>query len=198
MLIWTKPMPPHSFLFGHLPIVASITGSLPALIHGVYIADQVRQKYPEMDTAFYLDVWPIGKPYLMVIKPDMIAQFTQSEQLPKDPGLKTFLGPVAGKQNLVTMEGPQWKRWRSIFNPGFSAGHISSLVPAMVEKVDIFKAKLEEYARSGEMFLLEDHVLNLTIDIIGGAVMYVLLHFNKLNLTRLGITTSKASPSTTT
>ncbi|KAF2242187.1 hypothetical protein BU26DRAFT_571414 [Trematosphaeria pertusa] len=50
------PMPPHSFLFGHLKFVASVVGKLSPHVHGVYIADQIRQKYPEMDTAFYLDI----------------------------------------------------------------------------------------------------------------------------------------------
>lgn len=164
-------MPPHSFLFGHIRLVASIIGDLPPHIHGVYIADQIRQRYPGLDTAFYLDVWPVGKPYLMLIKPELTYQLTQANQLPKDPGLTTFLTPLAGKQNLVTMEGSIWKHWRSVFNPGFSASHISSLVPGMVDKVEMFSKKLETYATSGKMFFLEEMALNLTIDIIGGAVM---------------------------
>ena len=168
-----KPMPPHSFLLGHLQFVASIVQDMPPNAHGVYIADQIRQRYPEMDTAFYLDIWPVGKPYLMVIHPYLLYQLTQANQLPKDTGLQTFLKPLAGRQNLVTMEGPAWKRWRSIFNPGFSASHISSLVPGMVEKIEIFKEKVQEHANTGEMFFLEEMALNLTIDIIGGTVMYV-------------------------
>lgn len=54
--IFYQPMPPHSFLFGHLKFVASVVGKLSPHVHGVYIADQIRQKYPEMDTAFYLDI----------------------------------------------------------------------------------------------------------------------------------------------
>lgn len=141
--------------------------------HPVYLADKIRQKCPSMDTAFYIDIWPLGPPYLMVIEPDLISQFTQANQLPKDTGLQVFLKPLAGKQNLVTMEGPTWKRWRSIFNPGFSASHLSSLVPSMVEKVKIFEGKVRQYAKAGDMFYLEEMVLNLTIDIIGGAVMFV-------------------------
>ncbi|KAF2675665.1 cytochrome P450 [Lentithecium fluviatile CBS 122367] len=165
------PMPPHSFLFGHLRFVASILSTLPPHIHGVYIADQIRQKYPDLDTAFYLDIWPMGQPHLMLIKPDLTYQLTQANQLPKFPGLRRFLTPLAGEHNLVTMEGPAWKRWRSIFNPGFSASHISSLVPGMVDKVEVFKKKLTKLARTGELFHLEEMILNLTIDIIGGAVM---------------------------
>jgi len=45
----------------------------------------------------------------------------------------------------------------------------------MVEKVEIFKEKLRENAETGKMFFLEEMALNLTIDIIGGAVMCVYL-----------------------
>jgi cytochrome P450 len=69
------------------------------------------------------------------------------------------------------MEGHTWKRWRSIFNPGFSVNHIASLIPGMVDKVLVFKSILAEKAQSGELFYLEHLTLNLTIDIIGGAVM---------------------------
>lgn len=192
-------MPPHSFLFGHLQFVAGVLGKLPPHVHGVYLADQIRQKYPHMDTAFYVDIWPVGKPHLMVIKPDLIYQLTQANQLPKDPGVTTFMKPLAGKQNLVTMEGPAWKRWRSIFNPGFSVSHISSLVPDMVEKIEIFKKKLLEHANNGKMVYLEEMVLGLTIDIIGGAVMYV--HQKVpigIRLTTSGTTTSKVNQNTTT
>ncbi|PVI06285.1 cytochrome P450 [Periconia macrospinosa] len=69
------------------------------------------------------------------------------------------------------MEGALWKRWRSIFNPGFSSSNISSLVPGMVEKIEIFKGNLTQLAKAGNFFCLEEMLLNLTIDIIGGAVM---------------------------
>ncbi|KAF2743074.1 cytochrome P450 [Sporormia fimetaria CBS 119925] len=165
------PMPPHSFLFGHLQLVADIVKNMPPYAHGVYVANAIRQKYPHLDTAFYLDVWPVGKPYLMVINPDMVHQFTQANQLPKDPGLTNFLAPLAGKQNLVTMEGAPWKTWRRIFNPGFSGAHILSLVPGMVDKIEVYRKKLERHAEKGGLFFLEEMVLNLTVDIIGGAVM---------------------------
>lgn len=165
-------MPPHSFLFGHLKFVASIVQEMPPEAHGVYIADQIRRRFPKMNEAFYVDIWPVGKPYLMIIHPDLHYQLTQANQLPKDPGLQNFLKPLAGRQNLVTMEGPAWKRWRAVFNPGFSASNISSLVPGMVEKVEIFKRHVEKHADTGKMFFLEEMALSLTIDIIGGAVMY--------------------------
>jgi hypothetical protein len=49
----------------------------------------------------------------------------------------------------------------------------------MVEKVEIFKKKLQENAEARTMFVLEERALNLTIDTIGGAVMYVYVRFHQ-------------------
>ncbi|KAF2726486.1 cytochrome P450 [Polyplosphaeria fusca] len=166
------PMPPHHWLLGHLSLAAQITKSLAPYAAGGYIADQVRQRYPDLNAAFYLDVWPFSRPVLAILDPDMMHQLTQQgKEVAKDPGLRTFLQPLTGKEDLVTMEGATWKRWRSIFNPGFSANHITSLIPDMVDKVLVFRDILAGKAQSGELFHLEQLTLKLTIDIIGGAVM---------------------------
>lgn len=44
-----------------------------------------------------------------------------------------------------------------------------------MEKIEIFINHLSQHANAGEMFFLEEMLLNLTIDIIGGAVMCVSL-----------------------
>ena len=170
-LTHAKPMPPHHWLFGHVALSASILGGLPPYAHGVYIGDQIRQRYPHLDEAFYLDTWPFGPIMLVVMSPNTMYQLTQANQIPKDKGLRHFLKPLTGKEDLVTLEGAAWKRWRGIFNPGFSANHISTLIPSMVEEVEAFKSILEKHAETGELLYLEEASLNLTIDIIGRAVM---------------------------
>ncbi|KAL8727061.1 MAG: hypothetical protein Q9166_006304 [cf. Caloplaca sp. 2 TL-2023] len=166
-----QPMPPHHWLFGHISLSANILKALPPYAHGVYIGDQIRQRYPYLEDAFYLDTWPFGSLFLVVSSPDMMFQLTQAAQLPKDKGLRNFLRPLTGKADLVTLEGATWKRWRKIFNPGFSASHILSLVPRMIEEVAVFKDILGGHASRGRMFYLEEATLNLTIDIIGRIVM---------------------------
>lgn len=104
----------------------------------------------------------------------MMFQLTQANQIPKDKGLRRFLEPLTGKEDLVTLEGAAWKRWRAIFNPGFSATHITSLIPGMIEEVEVFKSILNKHAKTGDILYLEEATLNLTIDIIGRIVMSVI------------------------
>lgn len=161
-------------ILGHLGLVASISRKLPPDAHGHYLADQVRQRYPELGPSFYLDLWPFSDPMLIVNDPSMIAQFCQPDRLlPKHPGIKRFLNPITGGYDLNCLEGEQWKLWRKLFNPGFSSGHILSLVPSMVEETLVFRETLVRHAKEGEMFLLEEHALNVALDVIGRAALYV-------------------------
>ncbi|KAI9884809.1 MAG: hypothetical protein M1823_003398 [Watsoniomyces obsoletus] len=160
-------MPPHNPIFGHLLLIARIAMKLPRHAHGHYLGDLIRRRYPELGTAFYLDLWPFTPTVLVVISPTLAAQFTQERLLPKHPGLRRFFGPLTGKQDLLSMEGPAWKIWRGIFNPGFSTTHLMTLVPAIMKDVSIFCEQLQEHARRSDVFSLEEMTLNVTIDVIG-------------------------------
>ncbi|KAI0171957.1 cytochrome P450 [Hypoxylon sp. FL1284] len=93
-----------------------------------------------------------------------MAQFTQEHSLPKywamrDVEFKSFT------------RGQEWKTARSMFNPGFSAKNLLSLVPDMMEEVLVFRERLREAASSGDVVKLEDLTTGVTVDIIGRAVL---------------------------
>lgn len=166
-------MPPHHPIFGHVALSARFLGGVPKDAHGHYLADQINRAYPELGPAFYLDTWPFGPPVLVVISPDMIAQYCQDRYLEKHIGMRRFLEPLTGEFDLVSMEGEMWKRWRRIFNPGFSSSHITTLADSVMEEVKIFRAVLRKHAKEGDLFRLEDHALGVAIDVIGRAAMDV-------------------------
>jgi cytochrome P450 len=58
-----------------------------------------------------------------------IAQQVSESGLYKYPGVADVVNPLAGKLNMLTTEGAVWKRWRSIFNPGFSIQQVITQVP---------------------------------------------------------------------
>ncbi|KAL8992987.1 MAG: hypothetical protein Q9169_006677 [Polycauliona sp. 2 TL-2023] len=162
------PMPPHHPVFGHLFITNSVLSNLPRDAHAHYLPSQMRLKYPSLGPVYYLDMWPFAPPFLVATSPDVIAQFTQSDShLPNHPGIREYLQPITGGKDLASMEGEDWKRWRKIYNPGFSAGHIQTLVPTIVEEVGIFVGVLKEHARKGDMFSLDEAAINATMDVIG-------------------------------
>ncbi|KAL8715306.1 MAG: hypothetical protein Q9225_006430, partial [Loekoesia sp. 1 TL-2023] len=160
-------MPPHHPIFGHLLIANDILSQLPRDAHAHYLADQMRRKYPDLGPVYYLDMWPFAPPFLVAISPTVISQFTQSEiALPNHPNIRKYLLPITGGGDLASMEGEEWKRWRKIFNPGFSASHINTLVPTIVEEVSVFVDILKEHAKKGDIFSLDEAAINLTMDVI--------------------------------
>lgn len=108
---------------------------------------------------------------LYIVDPEIAQQVTTLTSFDKHPELATFLEPLAGEKNLVTLEGPEWKKWRRIFNPGFAVAHLMELVPAIVEDTEAFMQAIGRFADSGAVFRLEDAATRFTVDVIGRVTM---------------------------
>lgn len=160
-------MPPHNFIFGHLGTLARAMATLPLDAHPHYIPGQIMRAMPELGPIFYLDAWPMAAPMLVVASAAGAYQITQEHSLPKYSVLRDFFYPLTGEYDLVTMEGDVWKRWRSIFNPGFSSSHLTTLIPGILEDTLTFCDILREHVQEGDMFPLEDSTTSLTVDVIG-------------------------------
>jgi cytochrome P450 len=168
---------PHSFLFGHLPAIAAVAieNKMPRDAVGQCVPLLLAKRYPEAMKAgcIYMDVWPISQPTLAVFHPQMMAQFTQDRNMPKHPNMQAEFTPFTGATDLACSEGNEWKTSRAIFNPGFSARNLLSLVPAFVEEAVVFREYMRKFAKGGDVVRLETATTNLTVDIIGRAVLYV-------------------------
>lgn len=167
------PMPPHHPLLGHLGLMMEIWLSLPRdVIPTVVLADQIRRRYPHLDRAFYLDLWPFSLPSLIVISPDLMRQVSQTENsLPKVSFLKAYMKPISGGHDIVTMEGEEWKRWKDVFRPGFS--QVAELVPTILDNIRVFRDLLANKSKmpgSGEVFQLHHSALLLAMDMSGSAL----------------------------
>ena len=177
-------MPPHSFIFGHLKLINDILQRIPDDCHPHYYLEAIKEDYPDLPDQFYLDLWPFGVGWLLVSTPQIATQFTQEHSLPKLEALQLYMEPLTGDKNLLTMEGKEWKTWRGIYNPGFAAGHLMTLVPGIVEDAVDFLKTLKKYANLAGMFKLEELTARVTADVIGRVVLYVFLSklakYNKL------------------
>ena len=169
-------MLPHSFLFGHLLVLAKaiMKYKVPTDFHSQqHIAILVRE-FPELASAglLYMDTWPISYEMVAVFDPEMMAQFTQDVSLPKffAQGEVEFK-PLTNAEDLVHLEGQTWKQARAMFNPGFSAKNLLSLIPDFVEETLVFRDKLRAAAQSGEQIELERWTIALTADVISRAVL---------------------------
>lgn len=164
-------MPPYNMFLGRLPVVNKIISSLPSDAHGHYLPDQLRRAYPELGPNFYLDLAPFAPSTLVLTSPDVLHQVTQVHPLEKFPSMRSFLKPLTSGLDIVTMRWQTWKKWRGIFNPGFSVGHLMTLVPSIAEKTRIFCKILRDHAEKQDVVLMKNLTDNLTMDIIGEVVL---------------------------
>ncbi|KAK4447826.1 cytochrome P450 [Podospora aff. communis PSN243] len=181
------PIMSHSLLLGHLPILAQMMKSKPRDLHWGYIPQMIVEDwktfFPDCTACpgiIYLDVWPVGPPTVYTIDPAMATQgVTNHQQLQKVENMLRILHPLAQNLDILTTHGPQWRVWRSRFNPAFSSKSITALVPALLEEAVVFRnilrSKVGKDGSWGDVFPLEPLTTNLTFDVIGRAALDVRL-----------------------
>lgn len=169
-LVKGLPGPPHSYLFGSLismgKVVAQQPGSAAPQTYPSFIKD-----YYKLGDWFVFDPWPFGPVSLVTFSPEMAHEFTVKQSMPKHPVVDDFMQNFGGEGNMVSSEGSQWKKWRSAFNPGFSAAYLMTLVPSIVDNCDVFCSIMLARAKTNELFRMESATTNLTVDIIGKVVL---------------------------
>lgn len=166
------PGPPHSYLWGSLKSMGEVVKDQPRYVAPQTYAVPVREKW-DLPDVFYTDPWPLAPPTMMIFNTDVMNEITVKTSLQKHQLVEDFVEHVGGKGNLVTAEGAEWKKWRSAFNPGFSASHLMTLVPLIVDECSTFREILGEKAAKKELFRMEQATTRLTVDIIGKVVLDV-------------------------
>ncbi|KAF3924432.1 hypothetical protein AA313_de0208016 [Arthrobotrys entomopaga] len=153
--------------------MADIAQSMPLDVHPQVQLPFLFKKYDLNDSGvLYLDLWPIGTSMVVISNPDLAYQVSQAHSLPKaEEQLDPILNPLSGPGNLVSISGPTWKFWRTVFNPGFAVQHLMTLMPGIVKDCETFCQVMEERAKQGKVVNLERHTTCLTIDIIGRAIL---------------------------
>lgn len=130
---------------------------------------------------FLMDFWPVYPPLLMVYDPDAAVQISTKYNLPKTAMHLQFMKPITGGPNLISMSGQEWKTWRSLFNPGFSAAAMMDNIPFLVDSVQVFCDKLKEKAQDGGLVCLDSLTTRLTLDVIIKLTLSV-IHYTMMAL----------------
>lgn len=159
------PGPPRSYLFGSLISMGKVIAKQPALAAPQTFILGLKEEY-NLGDYFYVDTWPAAAPIMMIMNTEMANELTNKNFAPKHPIVDDFMKNFGGPGNLVSSEGAEWKKWRSVFNPGFSSGHLMTLVPAIVDQCKVFCDLMEAKAKNNELFRMETNATKLTIDII--------------------------------
>ncbi|KAI1123774.1 cytochrome P450 [Nemania abortiva] len=167
-------MPEYHPVAGHLLALRECSRVMPrdTSIH-VMIQHFVKQ-FPK--GIFYLNLWPFSKTIVVVANPFAAAQ-VEAAFLDKPPKMCRTMEIINGGPSLMTMHADIWKQWRGLFNPGFAAGYITGLAPVFAEEVAVFCTLLQDRAKAGVMFQLEEYTLRLTFDVIARVTLDARLHY---------------------
>lgn len=157
-------MPKYHPVFGHLP---ALKESIQALPRNATMHDVVRHMANQFPNGvFYLNLWPFNETVMVVADPSVALQ-VEAASLNKPAGMCANMDIINGGASLQTMHGSTWKKWRGLLNPGFAAGYIIGLAPVIADEVAVFCRLLQQRAKQGSMFQLEEYTLRLTFDVIG-------------------------------
>lgn len=162
-------MPKFKLIAGHFLALKDTIKALPPNTTLHTVMAQLSKKFPS--GIFYISMWPFMSEPLMVVTTPSAASQVQGLDLGKPPALCVPLETLTGGPSLITMHGGTWKKWRALFNPGFSAGYMMGLAPAIADEVAVFCGLLRQRASQGKVFQLEDLTLRLTCDVIGSVTL---------------------------
>jgi cytochrome P450 len=158
-------MPKWNWITGHLLVLQKyLDGIPPGAAVVLAVSELAREQFSDTE-AFLMDFWPIYPPQLVVFGPEICNQVCNKYNLPKPAKAAKMMRPISGGPDLVTMNGNEWKYWRSMFNPGFSTGAMADNVPHIVDSVLVFREKLVRQIGKG-MFSLDDLATQLTTEVI--------------------------------
>jgi len=156
-------MPEWSWIGGHLPILAKYIAKFPSDTFINVLMVELAKQFPDTEM-FYMDFWPFLTPNLSICNPEAAYEVANKLNLPKPTTYRELFDPMNGGPNILTMNGAEWKYWRSLFNPGFSMGYLNEQVPNIVSSVEVFIEQLKH--KEGDVFVLEEVATRLTMEII--------------------------------
>jgi len=167
-------MPEHSFAAGHLQILASIVKIYPRDAIKIYLFGEIGRKFSKAG-AYYLDLWPFSEPFLVITSPYLANQVVSNPAiaLEKPDALRKWFWSITGGISIFDAPADKWKPLRALFNRGFSATHLMTIVPTMVEETQMYCETLREHARKRDLFYLDPTNLRFMLDIIGQIGLYV-------------------------
>lgn len=140
--------------------------TFPPNTHPQYFYTYLAQKY-DLGGIYYIDLWPLAVPQIVVVDPDAALSILTSNAFPKHPQIETFLRPFTGRGSIAASNGDRWKYNHRMVGGGFTASHIKSMLGMIAEEGLIFHERLKGMAESGEPIGLEEETSKAIFDVIG-------------------------------
>ncbi|KAK7957642.1 AflN/verA/monooxygenase [Apiospora saccharicola] len=176
------PMPPWHPVLGHLLTIKQAMQGLPRDTTTHVMVRKIANSLPDSGGNFYLNLWPFSKTLLVIANPVTAAQ-VEAAFLDKPASMCGTMEVINGGPSLMTMHGDTWKKWRTLFNPGFAPAYMTGLAPSILDEVGVLCQLLRDHATRGKggsgggVFQLEEYTLKFTFDVISRITLGTRLHY---------------------
>lgn len=152
-----QPKPPHSFLFGHLRLLAKVQKQLPPNPPISVVINQIQAQY-QLPDLFYLDLWPFAQSFLVTGDLAVANRFLD-DYIRHPIGLKRGLQPLAGgNRGLVSSDSSEWHNTRTMIRSVFSVTNVQRFVPDMAQYSMELREALLHQAETGRPFRMIDPI----------------------------------------
>ncbi|KAI0156745.1 cytochrome P450 [Hypoxylon sp. FL1284] len=157
------PGPPHSFVWGHLRILANAAGKFPANTHLQNFITEIAHQY-DLKGIWYLDLWPLTFCQVIVTDPELMDQMIMMNQ---HQMFDDKLSPLIGSNVVATANGAIWKKLHNSMAPAFALSHVRTQVGLLTDQTLLLRDTFKRLAKSKSVISLETELSKLTFDIVG-------------------------------
>lgn len=155
--------------------MGEVAALFPPNMHPQSYLTTIGQKY-DLKGIFYMDLWPVADSQVVITDIDLMDQVHVKRAFPQHKLAGDFMAPIIGRDNIATSNGKTWKMLHNAMAPAFAPSHVKNLITVMTEEVLIFRNTLDEYAKTGEVFSLEETAAKLIFDVVARIVFHFPLH----------------------
>ncbi|KAL3461935.1 cytochrome P450 [Aspergillus heterothallicus] len=168
------PQLPPSLIWGHMKTLDTVMGEGDRRRHIDQVFLEIHHKLTNAPL-FIVDLRPVLYSICVICSHEIAEQISRASKtfpysLPKGDVLDNFT-PLIGRRSIISAQGSDWKALRKRFNPGFAPQHLVSLLPGIMDRVQLFVDILDGHAASERVVKLDELCINLTFDIIGTVTM---------------------------
>jgi cytochrome P450 len=140
----------------------------PPKTHPMYLLTYLAQKH-SLPEIFYLDLWPIAPPQMIIISGEAAAQVSTLRPYPINTYVRDLLTPIIAQNIIPTANGSLWKMLHHILGPAFVPRYIKTLLGSITDEALSFHETLKVLANK-EAFSMEEELSKVLFDIIGSIV----------------------------
>jgi len=148
---------------------------LPPNTHPQAYLTMIGQKY-NLKGIFYMDLWPVSAPQVVITDIDLMDQVHVKRAYAQHQMADDFMAPLVGRNSIATANGKTWKTLHNAMAPAFASSHIKNLVTVISEEAVIFRDTLNELAKTGEVFSMEETSAKLIFDVVARIVFHFSLN----------------------